>query len=94
MFGTPCQIAGLNTVLIKKKLRDRVLLVDIYCHGVPSYLIWKKYWMWLDSRHGMKEDKVMKMTFRDKKYSWHKYFMHITSSENTGGYYRIHCRNG
>lgn len=40
--------------------------------------------MWLDTKYGIKEDDVIKLTFRDKQYSWHKYFMHITASENAG----------
>ena len=86
IFGTPCQIAGINHVLIKKELRKRVALVDIFCHGTPSYLLWQKYWKWLDLDKGMKEGKKMILTFRDKTYSWHKYFMHITStSKNEWG---------
>jgi len=101
VFGTPCQIAGLDTVLKRKKFKDRVILIDIFCHGVPSYLLWRKYWTWLDAKHEIKEEKVMKLTFRDKQYSWHKYFMHVICETPVlplknagGGITRIHCRGG
>lgn len=39
--GTPCQVAGLKSFL--KKDYDRLLLLDIICHGVPSKLIFQQY---------------------------------------------------
>lgn len=39
--GTPCQIEGLNKYLGKKY--DKLVLVDVVCHGIPSPLVWKKY---------------------------------------------------
>lgn len=79
IIGTPCQISGLNNVLNMLKLRERVLLVDIFCHGVPSYLLWNKYLKEISKK--MKAKKINVISFRDKKYSWHDYFMHI----NGGG---------
>lgn len=77
IFGTPCQIAGLNNVLEKCNLRDRVLLVDIFCHGVPSEVLWKNYLNYLEKKEGVCPDQISKIIFRDKKYSWHSYYMHI-----------------
>lgn len=42
-FGTPCQIAGLDSLLRRRGLRDRAVLVDLICHGVPSALLWRRY---------------------------------------------------
>ena len=39
--GTPCQIAGLKRYL--RKEYDKLLTVDIICHGVPSPKVWNKY---------------------------------------------------
>lgn len=39
--GTPCQVAGLKSFLNKDY--DNLLCVDIICHGVPSYKVWRKY---------------------------------------------------
>lgn len=40
--GTPCQIAGLYKFLNKIDLTN-LLTVDLLCHGVPSYLVLKKF---------------------------------------------------
>lgn len=44
--GTPCQTAGLNS-FIGKRLRDKLILVDIVCHGVPSPNLWRDYLAYL-----------------------------------------------
>lgn len=81
IFGTPCQIVGLDNVLKKKKLREQAILVDIFCHGVPSQLLWSQYISWLDKKHKIKWEDVKEIIFRDKKYSWHSYFMHIKTNQ-------------
>lgn len=53
VFGTPCQIAGLDAVLRRKKCRDRFVLVDIFCHGVPSQLLWDNHVKWLREHKGV-----------------------------------------
>nr|WP_288730318.1 Coenzyme F420 hydrogenase/dehydrogenase, beta subunit C-terminal domain [uncultured Anaerobutyricum sp.] len=77
IFGTPCQISGLNNVLCHEHIRDRVILVDIFCHGVPSALLWKRYLEFLWNKKKIKKNEIQKIIFRDKKYSWHSYYMHI-----------------
>lgn len=39
--GTPCQIAGLKSFLQKEY--DKLILVDLVCHGVPSPYVWAHY---------------------------------------------------
>ena len=39
--GTPCQIAGLKRYL--RKEYEKLLTVDIICHGVPSPKVWNMY---------------------------------------------------
>lgn len=39
--GTPCQIAGLKRYL--KRDYEKLVTVDLICHGVPSPRIWEKY---------------------------------------------------
>ena len=65
VFGTPCQVAGYNQVLRRKKLRDRVILVDIFCHGVPSNLLWRKYLKCFEKKK-VREYDIMSIIFRDK----------------------------
>ena len=42
-FGTPCEAAGVDKLFRKKGLRDKIIIVDLICHGVPTNLLWKKY---------------------------------------------------
>lgn len=65
--GTPCQTAGLNS-FIGKKLRDKLYLVDIVCHGVPSPYIWRDYLSYLEKKH---KAKITEVNFRDKQeFGW------------------------
>lgn len=44
--GTPCQVAGLNHFLASgagKTPTDRLLTVDLICHGAPSPGVWRRY---------------------------------------------------
>ena len=54
IFGTPCQIAGADTVLRQKNKRDAFILVDIFCHGVPNQLLWNNHLKWLKSNKKIK----------------------------------------
>ena len=62
--GTPCQIEGLGRFLGKPY--EKLVLVDVVCHGIPSPLIWNKY---LEYQH-VKEDKPDNIRFRDKFYGY------------------------
>lgn len=67
VVATPCQIDSLRHYIRRFKCEDNYLLVDFYCHGVPSMLLWKKYlFTYLPS--GAKPSKV---SWRDKKFGWH-----------------------
>lgn len=61
--GTPCQVAGLKKYLRKKY--DRLITIDLICHGVPSPIIWEKYVLRLLKRYAA--DKILKINFRYKK---------------------------
>ena len=64
--GTSCQIAGLKSYLEKEY--DKLLCVDILCHGVPSPLVWEKYLKWQEQCNN---SKVLAVDFRNKKdYGW------------------------
>ena len=67
--GTPCQTAGLTSLLRLKKInRDNLLVCDIVCHGVPSPFIWKDYLKYIEEKEGKK---IIDVNFRDKKkFGW------------------------
>lgn len=77
--GTPCQIGGLRLFLNKDY--EKLLSVDILCHGVPSPKVWRMY---LDdiirTKCGVGKNKVSlslkeisNISFRDKEFGWKKY---------------------
>ena len=61
--GTPCQLAGLRAFLGKQY--ERLIQVDLICHGVPSTAVWRKYLHEL-SIGGF----ITNVNFRDKKEGW------------------------
>lgn len=64
--GTPCQVAGLKAFLEAKRAPvDRLLLVDIVCHGVPSPEFFAECMEW--EARGRRLDEVR---FRDKREGW------------------------
>lgn len=60
--GTPCQTSGLSS-FIGVKLRQKLYLVDIVCHGVPSPYIWRDYLTYVEHNRG---EKIVSVDFRDK----------------------------
>ena len=65
--GTPCQAAGLKKYLGKDY--EKLLTIDIVCHGVPSPKIFADY---INDIETMEECKVSKYQFRSKKDGWTK----------------------
>ena len=70
--GTPCQIAGLRNYLIKKY--DKLILIDIACHGVPSPLVYRKY---IDRLQVENDGQVKNISFRDKSTGWNTYSFNV-----------------
>lgn len=65
--GTPCQIASMRRYVQMKKMEDDVVLMDFFCHGVPSKLLWDKYVAELEPKIG----KVIYASWRNKRAGWH-----------------------
>lgn len=63
--GTPCQIAALKSYLNREY--DNLLTIDIICHGVPSYDLFKSYIKFLEEKN---KGKVIDYKFRDKRRGW------------------------
>jgi coenzyme F420-reducing hydrogenase beta subunit len=55
------------------KFDDRLILVDIFCHGVPSINIWKSFINYVSIS-------CAQVIFRAKEYSWHHFYMKIISN--------------
>lgn len=61
--GTPCQIGGLKAYLGKEY--DKLVTVDLICHGVPSPGVWRSY-----LKDYVGNDKILDINFRDKSEGW------------------------
>lgn len=65
VFGTPCQIAAAKKYAELKGLdTDKLLFVDLICHGVPSPEIFARYLNYLKCD----ADKISGYRFRDNRY--------------------------
>ena len=61
--GTPCQTAGLHSFLkIIKINTEKLVLIDIVCHGTPAPYIWRDYLTYIEEKHGGEATEV---SFRD-----------------------------
>lgn len=70
IVGTPCQIYGISRALKLQGLRKQVCCIELFCHGVPSMNLWKKY---LQEYEKQNRNILSNVQFRSKKYGWHMY---------------------
>lgn len=73
VFGTPCQIYGIDRYLTLRKRREDFILIDIYCHGTPSLHLWQKYAVEVKSL--IQKSKFDKVDFRSKIKGWGNYYV-------------------
>lgn len=77
VFGTPCQIDSLRRWARLKKKEENIIFIDLFCHGVPSYLHWNAY---LDF-HLKGKEKIIKPIFRDKINGWHAFTISLETNK-------------
>ena len=65
--GTPCQIDSFRRYIKKFRCEDNFVLLDFFCHGVPSMLVWLKYTQWAEKKVG----KITYASWRNKWTGWH-----------------------
>lgn len=63
--GTPCQLGGLRSFLSKDY--ERLIQVDLICHGVPSPRVWRDYL----NEDFPRADAFSRIAFRTKDNGWH-----------------------
>lgn len=68
--GTPCQVGGLVSFLGKD--HDKLILVDLICHGVPSPDVWQHYIRYR-SRTDADGAKPIAINMRSKETGWPGY---------------------
>lgn len=71
--GTPCQIAGLKSFL--RKDYEKLLTVDLVCHGVPSPKVFEMY-----KKEYIKQQ-LQSLNFRDKSRGWNPYCVSIETKQ-------------
>lgn len=78
--GTPCQIDSFRRMIRKFRCEDNFILMDFYCHCVPSMLVWKAYIKMLEPKIG----KVTYASWRNKfDYGWHDSWLMGMDGKNT-----------
>jgi len=81
VFGTPCQISGIDRLLKLKEKRDNFILVDLICHGVPSQNLWKKYIREGSKKYGY--GLTPEVVFRYKPKGWRKKYIRLSGNGKT-----------
>ncbi len=71
IFATPCQIYGIRKAIKKMNIENNFILIDIFCHGTPTVLLWKKY---IEYQQKKNRDKpIDHILFRSKAKGWHRF---------------------
>lgn len=78
--GTPCQIDSFRRMIQKKKLEEDFILLDFFCHSVPSMLAWKYYLKQVEKKVG----KVIYASWRNKQTGWHDSWNMAMDGESQG----------
>lgn len=65
--GTPCQIASFRRLIRHFRVEDNFILLDFFCHGVPSLKLWDAYMADVERKIGP----VKFVSWRNKSTGWH-----------------------
>lgn len=76
--GMGCQAEGFRKFSEMRGIRNRVCIVDIVCHGVPSPKLWREYAAILEKRY---KGKITYLTFKDKRNGWMKPTAYVMINE-------------
>lgn len=89
VFGTPCQIYSLNKAANQKNVRDNFILVDFFCHGCPSMLLWENYINECKEKNNFKE--IKSIEFRSKARAWHEFCISVNDKpqKNSAAFYDL-----
>lgn len=80
VVGTPCQIDSFRRYIQKFRCEDNFVLMDFFCHGVPSMLLWQKYVAEVEKTAG----KITYASWRNKFTGWHDSWAMSMDGEKTG----------
>lgn len=77
--GTPCQIDSFRRYIQKFRCEDKFVLMDFFCHGVPSMWLWRKYVAEVEKKIG----KITYASWRNKFTGWHDSWAMSIDGEKT-----------
>lgn len=80
-------VAAVDKILRKKGIREDCILVDLICHGVPSYNMYKKYLKFIKSALGLIT--VDEISFRYKEKGWRERYIYMADFQQQKEY----CQN-
>lgn len=65
--GAPCQIDSIRRLIRHWRVEENFILLDFFCHGTPSMLLWRKY------MESVKKDigEPVFVSWRNKQTGWH-----------------------
>jgi coenzyme F420-reducing hydrogenase beta subunit len=84
IIGTPCMICGVRKLIENEIISGDFILIDLFCHGVPSYLLWWAYLKYLEKRIG----RILLINQRFKLHGWHNFATYVVGTE--GIYLKTH----
>ncbi|MCM1451599.1 MAG: Coenzyme F420 hydrogenase/dehydrogenase, beta subunit C-terminal domain [Clostridium sp.] len=91
VIGTPCQIASLKKYIDMMHVQDNFILIDFFCHGVPSMNLWRKYLESISLSHG---SMMYEYSWRNKCDGWHNsWIISIKEKKSEKCIYRSSLRN-
>ena len=79
VFGLPCHIYAAHKYLTIRKQREKCLLIDLFCHGCPSMLVWSKYEQRIKEKVNKK--KFDEVQFRSKVRGWGTFYVVVVVVE-------------
>lgn len=81
VVGTPCQIDSFRRYIIRFRCEDKFVLMDFFCHCVPSIHAWNGYLKMVENKVG----KTTYVSWRNKfDYGWHdSWLMGIDGEKNS-----------
>ena len=78
--GTPCQIDSFRRYIRRFHCEDNFVLMDFFCHSVPSMHIWNNYVRYAERKLG----KLTYVSWRNKFTGWHDSWAMSIDGERTG----------
>jgi coenzyme F420-reducing hydrogenase beta subunit len=77
--GTPCQIDSIRRYIRKYNCEDNFILLDFFCHGIPSMNLWEKYLKMVKHKTGV----ISTVSWRNKKFGWHDSWNMVVSGDKS-----------